>query len=76
MGLRFRPLRVFGKYSYGIYVYHGLIIAGAVSLFGGGSWYALNPLPSAIFCVAVVAVSLLVAMVSYELFEKWFLRLK
>src|SRR5262249_12147698 len=68
-----RLLRFFGKYSYGLYVYHGLL-----------TWYVLeqrvrerlDPLLGnhslAIAATAVLGIgaSLLIAVLSYELFEK------
>ncbi len=72
-------LRFFGKYSYGLYVYHGLL-----------TWYLLEHrvhervdllLPNHSLAIAATAVlgigtSILVAVLSYELFEKRFLLLK
>jgi peptidoglycan/LPS O-acetylase OafA/YrhL len=77
--LRGRALRFFGKYSYGLYVYHGLL-----------TWYLIEFHAEARFDAALgshglaiaakaacgVAISVAVAMVSYELFEKPFLSLK
>jgi peptidoglycan/LPS O-acetylase OafA/YrhL len=65
------PLRMFGKYSYGIYVYHGLIFVAAARAIK-----VHTTLQSVIFCAGVATTSLLAAVISYELFEKWFLRLK
>jgi peptidoglycan/LPS O-acetylase OafA/YrhL len=76
---RTRILRFFGKYSYGLYVYHGL-----------ATWYLLERgvreridalvgnHSLAIVATAALgsAASLLVAIASYELFEKRFLSLK
>jgi peptidoglycan/LPS O-acetylase OafA/YrhL len=75
-GLSFAPLRVFGKYSYGIYVYHVFVLMIAAASLRKYGWYARDPIPSAIFCAGVIGASLLVAVASYELFERLFLRLK
>jgi peptidoglycan/LPS O-acetylase OafA/YrhL len=72
-------MRCLGKYSYGLYVYHGVI---AFALQERGTLDALTEkLGSHLLAMLVQAVlgaaaSLLVAVASYELFEKQFLRLK
>jgi len=72
-------LRVLGKYSYGLYVYHGIaaqhmhqlrVQDRLATLLGGHTRGMVAQ------AVVGVAVSLLVAAVSYELFEKRFLALK
>ena len=75
-----RILGFFGKYSYGLYVYHGLFTWYLVearanerlnALFGGR--HGLTIVARAVLGVSV---SLLVAVLSYELMEKRFLALK
>ncbi|HYS09559.1 MAG TPA: acyltransferase [Myxococcales bacterium] len=74
-----RWLRTFGKYSYGLYVYHGILSQHMLrmnaedrlgALLGGHS--------RGIVAQAVIGVGLsfLIALISYELFEKRFLALK
>jgi peptidoglycan/LPS O-acetylase OafA/YrhL len=72
-------LRTLGKYSYGLYVYHGILervyayrdvdgrLIGAL-----GS----HTLAFVVRAVSGVAISLVISVASYELFEKRFLRLK
>jgi peptidoglycan/LPS O-acetylase OafA/YrhL len=75
--LRSRVLTKFGKYSYGIYVYHipllGLFIAlqkGRFDSLKGQLWFG-------ILCVVTLfASSFLIALISYEGFERRFLDLK
>jgi len=72
-------LRMFGKYSYGLYVYHGLLSWHMLYLGIGERLEALlgnSSLALAARAVLGVGFSLLVAVVSYELFEKRFLALK
>jgi peptidoglycan/LPS O-acetylase OafA/YrhL len=77
--LRSAPLRFFGKYSYGLYVYHGLLtwylqdVAAEQRLDAalGSPWAAMGALAA----IGVI-VSTGVAVLSYELFEKRFLALK
>jgi peptidoglycan/LPS O-acetylase OafA/YrhL len=72
-------LRTFGKYSYGLYVYHGILSQHMMELRAQDRLEALlgsNSLAIAAQTVLGVGVSLLVAAVSYEVFEKRFLALK
>jgi len=76
---RSKILRFFGKYSYGLYVYHGILTwyfveantEQKLDVLLGNHWLAIG-------CKAVIgaSVSLLVAVLSYEMFEKRFLLLK
>lgn len=73
-----RVLRFFGKYSYGLYIFHVLIVppvrewapavrmAGHVGAFGG----------LAVHIAVCFLVSIAMALLSWHLFEKWFLKLK
>lgn len=74
-------LRWLGKYSYGLYVYHGLLLPMFDRV-----WFPVPtnlPLTSPAFIgalawhvLASTAVSVVLAVVSYHLFEKQFLKLK
>jgi peptidoglycan/LPS O-acetylase OafA/YrhL len=76
--LRSRVLTDFGKYSYGIYVYHVPILGvfvfaihkGSLKTFVGDFWFG------ALCVVTLFAVSFYVAKISYECFERRFLALK
>jgi peptidoglycan/LPS O-acetylase OafA/YrhL len=71
-----RPLTDLGKYSYGIYVYHYPVIVIAKMLFGTSAWFGHDNLRGLLFSFGAVVIAICVAVVSYELFEKRFLRLK
>ncbi len=77
---RSRVMRFFGKYSYGLYVFHGIIAYGLQVKQHDAQWLSarLGSHLAAMGVQAVLgaAVSLLVAILSYELFEKHLLRLK
>jgi len=74
-----RGLRTFGKYSYAIYLLHQLVFAGIERVIPPlelSRWLG-NGLPAYSSCFIVAsAISLLVAMASWYLFERHFLRLK
>jgi peptidoglycan/LPS O-acetylase OafA/YrhL len=63
------PLRWLGVYSYGIYVFHPFVVRAfrQRSTLAFGGWA---------FAAAAVAVSLAVAWLSYQLYEKHWLALK
>ncbi len=75
-----RLLRFFGKYSYGLYVYHGLFTWYLVELRANERLDRLfgyhHSLTIAARAVLGVGVSTLFAVASYELLEKRFLALK
>jgi peptidoglycan/LPS O-acetylase OafA/YrhL len=70
------PMRLVGRYSYGMYVLH-LPLHVFIS---GPLFHRLSPHPTAAqsfgYAAVMTVVSFLVAALSYELFEKRFLRLK
>lgn len=76
---RSRPMRVLGKYSYGLYVYHHFPSYYFVT---NGTEFALarvvgsHTLAVLIQAAGGMAVSMAVAWLSFELFEKYFLELK
>jgi peptidoglycan/LPS O-acetylase OafA/YrhL len=76
--LRSRVLTVSGKYSYGIYVYHVpisgvfdyLLYERLFKSFASSFWFG------ALYVAFLLATSFLVAKISYEYFERYFLGLK
>jgi peptidoglycan/LPS O-acetylase OafA/YrhL len=74
--LSWKPLRLVGKYSYGMYVYHMPIhLLIGVHLLGVTA-KAPTAKTAVLYATAVTVVSYLVAFASYHLFEAHFLRLK
>jgi peptidoglycan/LPS O-acetylase OafA/YrhL len=65
------PLRMLGKYSYGIYVWHLFV---AVAVYKVTQRFSIQSPWGSV--VASTAGSLLVAVLSYHLYEAWFLKLK
>lgn len=76
--LNFGALRQIGRYSYGLYVFHVPVI-GVYTLFVRPSMprnWLVNVWAGTATCLAIFLVSLLIAAVSYECFEKHLLKLK
>ena len=71
-------LRIFGKYSYGIYVYHLFIFLPLRKLASeDGSFLTELSLPARILTVLLtISTVFLAAKLSYDVFESRFLRLK
>lgn len=73
--LEWTPLRQLGKISYGLYLYHGLVLILTDKMLG----YHLAP-PSAtlslVRATVVLGVTFVAAQLSFSLFESKFLRLK
>jgi peptidoglycan/LPS O-acetylase OafA/YrhL len=71
-------MRFFGRYSYGLYVFHG-IVAYAMQEGAFSAYLAnrVNPhLVMPVYALCGAAVSVLIAVLSYHLFEKQLLSLK
>jgi peptidoglycan/LPS O-acetylase OafA/YrhL len=62
-------LRFFGRYSYGLYVWHAFVYAGLRTRLA-------RPLGAGLADLACIALSVGIALVSYHGFEKWFLQMK
>ena len=76
--LRTPALRFFGKYSYGLYVLHQMVAAVLEYRFGGllRSSIHQKPLLHLASMALVLAITLPLAMLSFHLLERPFLRLK
>lgn len=65
-----------GVYTYGLYLYHTLVINLLLQLFAKGGWGVDKPVYAIVFFIISLIGSLLCSVASYHLFEKMFLRLK
>jgi peptidoglycan/LPS O-acetylase OafA/YrhL len=69
--LKERPLRYLGKISYGLYVFHvlGIAVGSKVAIWiGSASWW--------VGALTAFAATTILSVLSYELFERQFLKLK
>lgn len=65
-----------GVYTYGLYLYHTLVINLLLKVFAKGGVDINEPIPAVLFfCISLIA-SLVCSILSYHLFEKLFLKLK
>lgn len=74
-----RTLIMFGKYSYGLYVIHGILRPWLRSVIRTDWLLQILPSPwlaNLIYILAATAICLLLAMISWHLYESQFLRLK
>jgi peptidoglycan/LPS O-acetylase OafA/YrhL len=73
-------LGVFGRYAYALYVVHLLVTFELLQVFHNHGWYTHvfgSQAPSRLlFTLAVIGVSLIIAWLSWHLYEKQFLKLK
>jgi peptidoglycan/LPS O-acetylase OafA/YrhL len=77
--MQHRVLRFFGKYSYGLYVIHGIIRPGLARLIDEVIPVHAIPFPIVANLIVItlsIAVSLILAMVSWKILEQPFLKLK
>jgi peptidoglycan/LPS O-acetylase OafA/YrhL len=65
-----------GVYTYGLYLYHTLVINLLKQMFVKQQWPLDRPRWALIFFLSALLLSVLCSYLSYHLFEKYFLRLK
>jgi len=72
-----RPFRIIGKYSYGFYIYHDLFTSARIAFF---VWcmaiFHSMLIAGLVYASSSYLITLLVAGLSYELYEKRFLAMK
>lgn len=74
------PLRFYGKYSYGMYVIHALMMSALLLLFPTDKWMAAfadrTMLGSVSLTFVKIAICTVLAIISFHCYEMPFLRLK
>jgi len=71
------PLRFFGRYSYGMYIYHGLLMSVLFPLIYPIEQYCKSAVIGGfVYLIFSLVITLVVAMLSFHFFETPFLRLK
>lgn len=76
LNLEYKPLNYLGKISYGIYMYHNIVLAACLKflLYEG---ITLNSIWGNVLYYAVaITVTVIIASLSYKYFEKWFITAK
>jgi len=68
-------LRFFGRYSYGMYIFHDLLNTAGLMRWMQMKMHSLA-LGGMVYVVMMLAITTVVSVLSYELFEKQFLKLK
>ena len=69
-------LRFCGKYSYGLYVWHVPVFFLGILWGRHAGWWGQSFISGVAFCIVLTSLSILVAVASYEFYEKWFLLAK
>jgi peptidoglycan/LPS O-acetylase OafA/YrhL len=72
----FRKISKLGIYTYGLYCYHFLIISAVMPLKNLLDDFLTPVWTSALASIVALLLSILVSMISFYLFEKWFLKFK
>ena len=65
-----------GLYTYGLYLYHTIVINGLVQVFRRAELSLERPAYGVLFIASALGVSIAISMLSYRYFEKPFLALK
>lgn len=76
LNLEYKPLNYLGKISYGLYMYHNIVLAACLKflLYEG---ITLNSIWGNVLYYAVaITVTVIIASLSYKYFEKWFITAK
>ncbi len=74
--MRSAPLTSFGKYSYGIYIYHVPVLGFGLALLSRKLAIGTATVASLLFMLGVLVCSYVIAVLSYDLFERRILSLK
>ena len=65
-----------GVYTYGLYLYHTLVINLLIQVFSKYEWNIEEPIIAVGFTTLSLFLTVLISVISYHLFEKQFLRMK
>ena len=77
LNLEYKPLNYLGKVSYGLYMYHNLVIFIVLKLVLPTGWFDFSStISNTIFHLLCIAGTVLISGLSYKYFEKRFLRFK
>ena len=77
LNFEYRWLSYLGKVTYGTYMYHKLILTILLKLFLIYGWMDVSSISGGIvYHVLSLGITIVVSIISYEYFEKWFLGIK
>lgn len=77
INLEYKPLNYLGKISYGLYMYHNIMLVVALKLLAGFQWFDLHTLwGNVIYYIVSIGFTITISSLSYEYFEKWFIKAK
>ncbi len=77
LNLEYKPLNYLGKISYGLYMYHNIMIVLVMKLMIMSGLFNVGSLVGSVLLQVLTLVATIgVSAFSYEYFEKWFLRRK
>lgn len=77
VNLEYKPLNYLGKISYGLYMYHNIVLIIVLKLIMMYNWIDLGTIAGSItYQLVSIGITVIVSAISYEYFEKWFLAAK
>lgn len=76
INLEYKPLNYLGKISYGLYMYHNIVLAACLKLLIYNGIILDNLWGNVLYYIIAIAATVLIASISYEYFEKWFISFK
>jgi peptidoglycan/LPS O-acetylase OafA/YrhL len=70
-------LSYLGKISYGLYMYHNIVLVGMLRLLKDSGLFSFQTVAgNAVYYISTILLTVIIASLSYEFFEKRFLRIK
>ena len=65
-----------GLYTYGMYLYHTIIINLMVHVFAGRQWNLDHAFPALAFALSSFLITIIISIISYHFFERFFMKWK
>ncbi len=74
--LEYKPLNYLGKISYGLYMYHNIVLAACLKFLINEGITLNSVWGNILYYIVAITVTVAIASLSYEYFEKWFIKTK